>query len=123
MEGRGRRCSGRPAFLARADPPDRPAGVLGDQRVGIGGGPLEGGEVVGGAGVAERDADVAQEAGALDALDRGLGEEGAECVVVEGEEVAQRVVRRSCSRAWKRASRAVSAKRFHGQTSRQSSQP
>ena len=60
--------------------------------MGVGGGDLEGGEIDEGAGVAEGDADVAEEGGAFDAFDGAFGEEGAESGVVEGEEVAEAVV-------------------------------
>ena len=63
--------------------------MFGDEGMGVGGGDLEVGEVGGGAGVAEGDADVAEEGGAFDAFDGAFGEEGAEGLVVEGEEVAE----------------------------------
>jgi len=50
------------------------------------------GEVLGGSGVAEDDADVAEEAVAFDTLDGGFGEELAEGLVVEGEEAGEAVL-------------------------------
>ena len=78
--------------MAGIDLVDGPLGVFGDEGVGVGGGLLEGGEVVHGAGVAEGHADVAEEAFAFDAFDGGFGEEGAEVLDGEGEEVAEGVV-------------------------------
>ena len=63
--------------------------MFGDEGVGVGGGGLESGEIVEGTGVAESDADVAEEGGAFDAFDGAFGEEGAEGLVVEGEEIAE----------------------------------
>ena len=66
--------------------------MFGDEGMGVGGGGLESGEIAEGAGVAEGNADVAEECGAFDAFDGAFGEEGAEGLVVEGEEVAKAVV-------------------------------
>ena len=71
---------------------DGPLGVFGNEGVGILGGSLEGGEVVAGSGVSEGNADVAEEAGALGALDGRFAKEAAEFFVGEGQEVAQAVV-------------------------------
>lgn len=76
---------------------DSPLGVFGDEFVGVLGGLSKGGEVVGGAGVAKGDADVAEEAGAFGALDGGFAEEAAEFEVAESEEVAQAVVENGLS--------------------------
>ena len=65
----------------------RPGRVFRDERIGVVGGPAQGGEVVGRSGVAEHHADVAQEAGAFDPFDRGFGEKRAERVVVQREEI------------------------------------
>jgi len=70
-----------------------PGGVFGDEGIFFGGGFLQGGEVFGGAGVAEGDADVAEEAVAFDTLDGRFCEEGAEGVGVEGEEGAEGVLK------------------------------
>ena len=64
-------------------------GVFGDEGVGVLGGAGEGGEVVGGADVAEGDADVAEEGGEFDAADGAEAEEGGEGGGVEGEEMAE----------------------------------
>jgi hypothetical protein len=61
--------------------------VFGDEGVGVGGGGLESREIVEGTGVAEGDADVAEEGWAFDAFDGAFGEEGAEGLVVEGEKI------------------------------------
>ena len=66
--------------------------MLGDQRVLILRRQLQRGQVLRPASVAEGDADVAEEGGAFDALDGGFGEEGAEGVVGEREEVAEGVL-------------------------------
>ena len=56
------------------------------------GGLPECGEVMGSAGVAEGDADIAEEGWALDAFDGGFGEERAEGLVGEAQEIADLVV-------------------------------
>lgn len=52
--------------------------MFGNKLVGVLGGDLEGGEIVWGSGIAERDADVAEEAGAFGTLDGRFAEEAAE---------------------------------------------
>ena len=76
----------------RTDLSHGPSGMLRDQRVLILRRQLQRGEVLRPAGVAEGDADVAEEGGAFDALDGGFDEEGAEGVVGEREEVAEGVL-------------------------------
>ena len=75
--------------VALADLGDGPGGVLGDERVGISGGGFEGGQIIPPAPIAEGNADIAQEGGALDALDGGFGKQGTELVLREGEKIAQ----------------------------------
>lgn len=65
---------------------NRPGGVFGDERFGVGGGFHQSGEGAGIAGVAEGDADVAEEAAAFGAEDGGVGEALFESGGVEGEE-------------------------------------
>ena len=68
---------------------DGPLRVFGDERVGVSRGFLKRRQVIAAAGIAEGDADIAEEGRTLDALDGGLGEERAEGVIGEAQEVAQ----------------------------------
>ena len=61
--------------------------MFGNKLVGVLGGDLEGGEIVWGSGIAERDADVAEEAGAFGTLDGRFAEEASEFGIGEREEV------------------------------------
>ena len=72
--------------------------------------------------VAGGDQHVAHEAVAARALDRRAGKARAESRIVEREQLGERRVVGLGARG-KRASRAVAANLFHGQTARQSSQP
>ena len=60
--------------MAGLDLAEGPGGVFGDEGIVVLGELLDGGEVVGGSGVAEGDADVAEEASPFGAVDRGVAE-------------------------------------------------
>ena len=64
----------------------------------LGDGALEGGDVVLGSNVAKGDADIAQKAWVLGALDRGLGEDLAEMLVVQSQHVTKGEVENFLSR-------------------------
>ena len=95
--------------------------MLGDERFWVKGRSSERWQVSTGPHISESDADISQKSPALDPFDRRAAEKGAELSIVEGQVVTQWHLR-----GWsaaKAASRETEAKRFHGQASRQSSQP
>ena len=101
-------------------------GVFDDERFVVGEGAFQGGQVFCGAHIAQSDADVAQEAAPLGALDGRAAEKFPEALVRQRKVVPQEKARRwsaGPARAWKVASWEACAKRFHGHASRQSSQP
>ena len=59
-----------------------PLCMLGNQRVGTGGGEFQGGKILTRPSISQRHTYIPQESRALDALDRGLGEQRAEAVVI-----------------------------------------
>ena len=95
--------------------------MLGDERFGVKGRSAERWQVSNGPHISESDADISQKSPALDAFDWRAAEKGAELDIVECQVVTQ--WHRVAGRAAKAASRETEAKRFHGQASRQSSQP
>ena len=75
--------------VPRLDSFDRPNRVLGDERFAVARRARERRQIVARSDIAERDADVAQKAAALDPLDRRAAKHFSELLVIEREEIAQ----------------------------------